>query len=283
MATRIFGGSDGNWNNTANWTGSTVPVTGDTVILPNGVTSGIVAGLDQTGVDLAKLMVHAGFSGAIGSAGGPLKIAASIIEYRGSGGFYLENAANGVSNFACDDIRIIAANPTTPVQINGADHTTQEFGNIWLFRGNISLGAGMGVPTTVDMCDLLVVGHASGRDSDVTVTVANGAGDLPKGQQFGGTLTTDGQVDLMQIFGGDYTHADGAMTLLEAFGGIVGYDSDGTLTTARIYNEAIFDLTRNMKQKTVSSVFLAPQCVARFDRELHTLGGTSYVDLRKNQ
>jgi hypothetical protein len=87
MATRTWtdGGADGDWSNTANWSGGAVPVDGDDVVIGD-TTRAITAGLNQAGVDLASLKITGGAS--IGSSSTPLTIGVSgTLTWSGTGSY----------------------------------------------------------------------------------------------------------------------------------------------------------------------------------------------------
>lgn len=73
MATRTWLGADGNWANTANWSGGAVPVDGDDVVIDSGSVS-ITTGMNQSGISLKSLNITRGYTGSIGTAGDPLLI-----------------------------------------------------------------------------------------------------------------------------------------------------------------------------------------------------------------
>lgn len=75
MATRSWSGaaSDGDWNTAANWTGVTVPISGDTVII-DSTAQNLTGNLDQSAVDLARLEIGPGYTGKLGASGNALRI-----------------------------------------------------------------------------------------------------------------------------------------------------------------------------------------------------------------
>ena len=66
------------WSVAANWSGSTVPVTGDIVIISQSATE-ILYGLAQSAVLLAELIIESSYTGKIGS---PVANLSGYIEYR---------------------------------------------------------------------------------------------------------------------------------------------------------------------------------------------------------
>lgn len=76
MASRYWLDTSGDWNATANWSGATVPVTGDTVYILSG-SQNIALNLNQSTVTLANLVIGMGFTGTIGTASAYLQISAT--------------------------------------------------------------------------------------------------------------------------------------------------------------------------------------------------------------
>lgn len=76
MSTRYWLDANGDWNNTANWSGATVPITGDTVYILSG-SQNIATNLNQSSVALANLVIGMGFTGTIGTSSAYLQISAT--------------------------------------------------------------------------------------------------------------------------------------------------------------------------------------------------------------
>ena len=96
MATRtLINDVNNDWNNTANWSGATVPATGDTIVIPSGDYT-ITANVDQSAVSNVSIYVEEQFAGQIGTAASPLKFGStagtSDLTYRAPRckGFYLD-------------------------------------------------------------------------------------------------------------------------------------------------------------------------------------------------
>lgn len=79
MATRTWLDTDGDWENTANWSGATVPAEGDTAIIDSG-NKAIVTNVDQSDVDAIILKVGPRFTGTIGTAAAPLKLGCASLQ-----------------------------------------------------------------------------------------------------------------------------------------------------------------------------------------------------------
>lgn len=77
MASRYWLDSSGDWNATANWSGATVPVTGDTVYILSG-SQNIATNLNQSTVTLANLIIGMGFTGTIGTSSAYLQISSTL-------------------------------------------------------------------------------------------------------------------------------------------------------------------------------------------------------------
>lgn len=77
MATRTWLDSNGDWEDTDNWSGATAPVTGDTVIIASG-SQNITTNLDQSAVDELTIIIGEDFQGTIGTSGTNLEVGDDI-------------------------------------------------------------------------------------------------------------------------------------------------------------------------------------------------------------
>jgi hypothetical protein len=68
---------DGNFTNTANWSGGAAPANGDTVYILSG-SQNIATNLNQSAVTLANLVIGMGFTGTIGTSSAYLQINSTL-------------------------------------------------------------------------------------------------------------------------------------------------------------------------------------------------------------
>jgi hypothetical protein len=118
-------------NDTDNWSGAAVPVSSDIVIFDGRTTVSALYGMNQTGVDLAKLHIMPSYTGSIGSAGAPLIIECAgnaIIQGQGTG-YYLQ-----CGNDAADaDIARLVVNAKKTSIIGLSSQKNAGGGNVAIF------------------------------------------------------------------------------------------------------------------------------------------------------
>lgn len=136
MATRTWtGAASGDWNDTANWLTTTVPVDDDDVVIDGTVS--ITTNLNQSSVDLKSLKILSTYTGNIGTSGASLQIDVAsttggnvpVIEVSGTGSFYNLNGTYTTLK--------INTGIGTNTSINGGTTTTAYCGS-----GNVTFAAG---------------------------------------------------------------------------------------------------------------------------------------------
>lgn len=251
MATRTYNGTDGNWTNTANWSGATVPTTNDIVVIPkvaNDIT--LDTNLDASAKDFAAIIVQKGSNVTIGTSGNPLKCACSgatlpgIIRHEGAKAFYLkaEHASLDILQVECN-----SNNQVLAMQID--DDGTAQILKARLLKGKLTTTAGITSLPYIEVgrrdnpdgdANLLVETHAS---NVLTLLVMN-AGTARVKREFtdivivGGRLVVDGAEPGANLFVG---------------GGTVDYDSTGTLAMATVF-AGLLDFTKTWKAKVVTTL-----------------------------
>jgi hypothetical protein len=181
MSFRIWtlASGSGDWNNTANWSGGAVPVTGDDVLLFSG-NANIDTNLNQSAVTLASLTIGMGFTGTIGTTSADLQISAtkwtigtpasgSSSAASGSGRIRINFGTNAFDGTMLDSASIGLDAGLDPVRIKGTHASnklnlvkgrlgiamtqpgveTSQVPTINVSGGNLSWEQGMTAPTTV--------------------------------------------------------------------------------------------------------------------------------------
>jgi hypothetical protein len=262
MALRSYLGVDGNYANTANWTGAAVPTGGDDVVIDNTSTS-LTTGLDRSGDGAqvyASFRVTRRYTGSIGSSGNPLTgalgVTDTIIETSGTECWLA--FSNAVYAYLAP-------------QTNG-DNACQ-FGGGVTTLGTLHIAAGkVQIPTTTTFGSLTVVSPAPGG------TGGTGAGPLviiPAGcvtnnsDQLimnGGELQIasgfDGDDAAVHIHGGKIQHTAGQMTRVYGTNGTYQHD-DGTIDLADFVG-GTWDASQSATERTVTLLRLFGTAFADF-------------------
>lgn len=239
MATYYWDGSaaDNDWSTAANWTAATVPVTGDTAVFDGRTTENCTAGMDQTGVDLANLVIRNSYSGTIGATLVPLIIECSgTMWIEGSGNYYIQcgNDAN--------DADVAATYINTGGMVELSSQKNQAAGNVaiwtavYIFNGEVTFMGVTGKPTSAEdgtaFGDLYIYPQ-KGRRANATVIIgdacydqANTAlGDVIMSE---GTLTFYSDLGALTMYNGKATMGGTSYTMAA--------DTDDDITTLTMYN-----------------------------------------------
>lgn len=194
MATRYWEGTTGAWSTAANWSADTVPATGDTVIFDGRVTQSVTSGVDQTGVDLAKLHVMPSYTGSIGdndtggTGNGPLIIEVSngssayaLVE--GTGDIYLQ-VGNDANDAFIDELIINKSSGTIGLssQKNAAAGNVGRISKLIAIKGTINVYGTADIANTGAEAGTWVYAYyiqpTNGRDSNVTLVVGDDCHDI---------------------------------------------------------------------------------------------------------
>ncbi len=261
------------WDNAANWSGDTVPITGDDVELRGDVS--IRYGIDQISgspVILAMLRILANFTGDIGLPRENDAGATSYVEYRGR---YLqigatktvigEGAGDGSSRIMLDSSTLIA---NISVLQTGTSSVDGEQAVMWkgthasnaveVFRGEVGIATADTSETAAFI--YLRVGSVTNTLSDATVSCGVGA-VLKTCMQYGGSIivrNTDTAVitidDGHMVVSAAHTNAnDSAIT---QNGGTLEYMSSQTLQGLIVGNGAVADFSAGTNTRAISTCTL---------------------------
>lgn len=268
--------------NANNWSGGTLPVNGDDVIVQGNAASMLYNMSALSGISLNSFTVYASFQNSIG-----------LPSYHGviSGTGFPASTASGVSN-AYPEYRarylVLGGNPTVNLgtgvgqgsprinlQVGTGTCTVNVFGaaspadsDLWAVRlinsgGSTNklnvTGGRVGVATELGMTATLNeirVGDKGNPGTDATVgwgagatitNVLNLSGKTEGGAGLSGTLT-------MGLNAGQHTQTAGNLTA-NVYGGTLYYSTSGTLTATNVQNGASVDLSRDPRTKTINGTF----------------------------
>jgi hypothetical protein len=232
----------------------------------------ILYGLGQGAVTLASLNIANSFTGTIGL---PEMTPSGYAEYRLR---YLDiiptiiNIGYGAGN-GSGRIKIETGGILTTVLVSGRGTRAESALPCVLLKDTgansvITIGKGdVGIstfPADPGAVLTLEAGWKTNQASDVYCEVGS-AVTLGTVEQSGGQLLVDCDVvTKVDMTGGTYTQKSGALPLVNCDGGIVYYESTGTLASAIIGNGGILDFTRDLRTREVTAC------------ELHH--GSSYKD-----
>jgi hypothetical protein len=251
----------------ANWTGTTVPVAGDTVIFSNAGTANVDTNLNQSALTGMTVLVYQSYTGKIGSdAGAPLQIGATSAQIGlGNNGTLTSNGSGRLNfDFGSSNVTVIV----TTTSSNSSDAALAPF----RFKGGgassklIVYGGIVDVATNTvgDTATLASVDILQGTSSP-TVFLAAGC-TLTTVNQSAGTLTVNSAVTTFTQSAGTATfQGAGAVTTMNV-SGIVYYNSTGTITTASVFNGGTLSFARDSQAKTVTNAIKAyPGCTVNVD------------------
>lgn len=259
------------WNSADNWSGATVPVDGDTVVISSGSVD-ILYGLNQTSVSLATLRIEQGYTGKIGLPHrnangyneyrttyltlGDVGDAQAMTVYVGSG----EGAGSGRIKIDNGDAQttLVVYNTGNPVETgvpsllfkgtHASNAATVNKGSVGFAVLGDETAASTAVLTT------LSVGYTTNPAGDSTVRCGLGCA-LTTVDQSGGKLEINSAATTITKTGGDLTLAGNGVTVttLNERGGTTYVTGTTTITTANLSNAGVLDYSRDMRSKTIAN------------------------------
>jgi hypothetical protein len=242
------GATSGDWSVTTNWSGSVVPVTGDTVYIQNSAVS-ITAGLAQSAVTLAALYIDQTMTGTIGTASAYLQIGATLCT---------------IGN---PSLSSIASNGSTRIKLDfGSVQTAVTIINTASSSTETGLPPLRMIGTHASNTCAILAGRAGwavnlpGETSTVATlnvlggTIYMGTGStLTTIKQGGGTIVINSAATtITQDAGTITTQGSGAITTLSA-SGTANLNSTGTITTLNMRNGCLVDFKGNLTARTVTT------------------------------
>lgn len=270
------------WSTAENWSGATVPVNSDTVVIGGSSSVNILYGLDQSAITLAELRIEQAFSGKIGLPE-TNEDDTAYPEYRDT---YLKisatalNVGDGVGagsgrikiNTGSNQTTIIIKN-TGQAESNGipamlwvGTHASNE---INVIKGNLGVAVFAGESATILT---LRTTFSNSIDSDAIVRCGDGVtlnGGSAEVIVAGGSVEINSATTLVtQSAGLCKLEGTGAHAECNIDGGTLRYNTNGTLTTGRVGSDGVLDFSKDIRPKTVTNL------------ELHE--GSSLIEPNKN-
>lgn len=264
-------GGAGNWDATASWDTGIVPVTGDDVIFPAGLTQPFLTNLDQSskaagaGVDLNLFYRDRNCSAAIGASGNPLRVGCNKLIDHGSGVLFYKNLPATLNT---DLVIIDAASPNVAVELDG-----DRIVNLIVLRGTVTLAG------TIAAMDLMQVHYRNNPDADARVTINATGSTLTELLMSGGIVTAHNAITRAIVNGGHLTKDITTITTLDVGrAGSCQYDFGGTITDARI--KGILDMLKSSKKKTITNLYKFPGADVRKTDDIVTVTNSYDLTLR---
>jgi hypothetical protein len=269
MATRTWiSTSSTDFNVTTNWSASTVPVTGDTIIFNSTGTAGIDANLGQSALTGITLLIYANYTGTIGSVTTPLSIGATSAQIGlasngavaggGSGRINLDFGSSNCTTVVTATSATSADTGLAPVRIKGGGATSK----LIVYTGRVD-GATNTVGDTASFASVDIPN--TGLTPAPIVYLASGC-TLTTVNQSVGTLTMNSAGTMFTQSGGTaMIQGTGAWTTIVA-GGTLYYNSTGTVTTASANGGGTLTFAQDTQAKTVTNPIKAyPGCTVNVD------------------
>lgn len=253
------------WGTAANWSGSTVPVDGDSVIIASGPS--ILYDLDQSSINLVALTIYATFTNQIGNT----DYNGDYREYRttfltldectvahiglgdgnGSGLIRLNVGGNGAStvNVYKMGSPLESGQPALHLQGSNASHVLNAY------SGVIGLAAGAGEAAQFPT---IRAGYETSQSSDVQILAGSGCTLGGTITQSGGVVDVTTAVTTWNQTGGEATiRGTATVGTLNLDGGTMLYRSSGTMTTANVGSDGTLDFSRDLRTRTVTNCVAA--------------------------
>jgi trimeric autotransporter adhesin len=265
------------WNQALNWSTGSVPVTGDNVAIDSGNAS-ILYGLAQSSVTLASLTVTTGYTGAIGL---PAWNANDYAEYRQQYlaiGVTAEAIGTGASTSTFGAatsggpslIKIDNGSAQTTLNVQSLAQSADRVSPTMFWKGihssNVvqilkgSMGIAYSEGETANIATLYT-GFVSSQQSDVSLVVGAGC-TLATVIAAGGSVQINSNTTSLTCLGSSSSQGGGQATVtvmagshtdIEADGGVVKYNSIGTLTTPNIGAGGVLDFSGDLRPKNVTN------------------------------
>lgn len=215
MATRYWQDVSGDWEAVANWSGATVPIAADTVVIDDG-DQDIDINLNQAALSVT-LHVGAGFKGTIGGVGNPLKIGVTEGWISNNGAFYLE----GATAQALDVLHIDRSSLASKLILSSF------MASVNILRGNVEIAANANSDGSIVVRSMFV----NRRDVDARIEIGTGATNLTTVDMAGGAAVLRSACTTVYMTHGRLQHLLGAITTIHQSGGVFYYEADETITT----------------------------------------------------
>lgn len=270
------------WDTAENWSGDTIPGTGDTVVLRNSAIP-ICWNIDQNALAIDRLVIESSFTGRVGINRNVLAISADAISVDNSAADYREDylridvdtveiggttgpgRSNGSTRIKIDNTKTSGASTTT---IFSTAATSIETGlpAVRLLYANSdaelrvrSTSGGVGVACD-EPAETSTIGTIA-LSGNSSIYIGEGT-TLTTFEQEGGTasLRSAGTIATVRIYGGSVTtEGDYTITLLEIFDGSVianHIKTGGVAVTTLDLEGGVIDCSANLDDRTFTNVNL---------------------------
>jgi hypothetical protein len=283
MATRSWSGAagDGSFSTVGNWTAGVVPVTGDSVIVLAGASSGMSTNLDRSadgagaGLNIVDFTIQRGFAYDIGASGNPLRLTADKFTDNGNGNLYF-TSDTGTADLDTDRVIIDKGNVVKTVYLNG-----DSSGGLLSNMVQIEVVAGSNVyisdgSAPNDVTTIWLVPR-SGQDT-VRVT-GNAAATYTTVHMFGGEFIVNGiEGGTINLGNGVVDFRSTAIAVLNQYGGLVVHNSEASNYPITLYNAVngymISDETPGTK--LITTLNRSPQWDKKHNPKL-TISNENYI------
>lgn len=265
MATRIFT-SVGNQDfaTATNWSGSTAPISNDTVVLRNNRCP-IVAS-DQSAITGITLRALESFIGTVGDKDTFLQLGCSVLEigavespqrYGGSGRFNLNTGSAACSADIYSTGATALDDGFQPVRLLFG-HAS---GSCRLHRGRAEIAGYDGETSTIGTIEVGLNGGVDGEFDPETFMLVGAGVTLTNLKVYGARALLRCAATTVTANGGVLqTSGAGAITTINAYGGVVRSNSTGTVTTINASKGAVIDLSSPLA-RTVTTINADDSCV----------------------
>jgi|3_EtaG_2_1085321.scaffolds.fasta_scaffold00203_33 hypothetical protein len=262
------------WTVARNWSGDTVPTTGDSIIFDHQSLEDLKYNLVDGTSAIVKIDYSSDCSVNIGLA--PINNDdPSMPYYEGQGRFLdvaegattctvnigvegSESASMGWMKIDTGNAQAVGTVRKTatraseaPVEvIDGAGS-----GTTWtILRGDVDFAVGDAEVATITT---LEVGFVSSQLTDAKVNIGNGS-TITNLNQSGGAVSTRSTPTTIKLYGGTMHYQDdgGGGTFSVVQDATLHYESSGTLTAGHIFSGGIIDFTRDRRSRTVTAIDL---------------------------
>ena len=242
----ICPGTEGSWGDVNNWLLGIIPIDTHKVVFGSYSQADVVAGLNQTGIDLASLWIQPEYGGNIGSLSNPLVIDSLHTTHEGSGLLSIKFDGAGGSTMIDSPNRQLAAI---------LDGTA---GNCWVNvkRGVVDVAAGL------SEIDELHVSYHNSPGDDAIVNIAPSANSIGQFTMCGGIVTnsrhivdsTATQQGVLSMGGGQmFFEGSADIDRLNVFGGVFVNNSTGAIIVSTLQGGTV-DCNQKPGARTMTSV-----------------------------
>lgn len=175
--------SDGNFNNTSNWTKGVVPTDNHIAIFDGTSSISVTSGLDQSANHFEQLLVKPGYGGNIGSQGNPLRIdlTTGSMVWRGRGQGFIHPEDGAFANITCDVPNPFGGNRYNLVIGGLGTGTASTIAQVGIKRGNVNILGDVNFTAPVHMLGdaaRLVISASLGGGMSEPVHIFCAAGQL---------------------------------------------------------------------------------------------------------